>query len=491
MTINKDTRGFIRYLHFNEEQKISAISKKTGVSRKTVRTILDGKQLQEERMKGSKLDPFITQIQAILAEKPLIPTVLILDKIRASGYDGGRTILYEYVFKLRTKQKPAFVPLEMLPGEQAQVDWGHCGTISCGQHKRKLYVFCMTLSYSRYSYLEFTVSLDMDTFLAAHIHAFDFFQGIPKSILYDNLKSVVSTRISNEITFNARHFDFASFYGFSPRVCNIRKANEKGRVERMIQYIKNNFLNRGPFENFEQIKFEGKNWLLTVANKRLHSVTRKIPEEAFVMEEKPLLLKLPLNGYDYSKPYPLPVTNECLVHFQTNKYSVPSDYAHQTVTLKSTTQEIRIYYDNQMIALHSRCYDKFQLIKNPDHYKALLEKKRRAENSISIVRFSRISAESKAYLSGLIRSQKNVHYHVAKILELCTLFGKTVVSSAIARALQHGAFHWEYIKNIILETNMSSYQPPIATQNKKEIMAMDIEPPDLSKYDQKELDDEQ
>jgi len=485
MTLDKDTRGYIRYLHFNQQHNISHISAKTGFSRKTIKRILEDKAPAESRSKSSKLDAFKPQIQTILSDKPLLPTILILEKIRAQGYNGGRTIVYDYVLQQRTVQRPAYIPLETLPGEQAQVDWGYCDTISCGQHRRKLYVFCMSLSYSRYFFLEFTVSMDMDTFLACHIHGFNFFEGVPKTILYDNLKSVVSQRVGKEVSFNARYFDFATFYGFSPRVCNPGKAHEKGRVERMIQYIKGNFLNRGPFDNFDQIRADSKIWLKQVANKRLHSVTRKVPQEAFNQEEQPHLLQLPPTAYDYRQPYPLPVSKQCLVQFQTNKYSIPSDYAYKTVTLKASSAEIEIYYDNQAIASHHRCYDKYQLIKNPDHYKGLLEKKRRAESAVMIGKFETLCPESKAYLSGLVKYQKNVHYHVAKILELATLFDKTVVSAAIVKALQHQAFHWEYIKNIVLETHGANYQTPISLQN-REIMGLDIEPPDLSKYDEQD-----
>jgi len=492
MTVDKDTRGYIRYLHFKQDHHISRIAAQTGISRKTVKAILDGKPLMENRTRNSKLESFKPPIQALLNDKPQLPTTLILEKIQALGYSGSRTILYDYVRQQRLGQQPAYIPLQMLPGEQAQVDWGYCDTISCGQHRRKLYVFCMTLSYSRYFFLEFTVSMDMDTFLACHIHAFNFLAGVPKTILYDNLKSVVTQRIGQEVTFNARHFDFAAFYGFAPRVCNIRKANEKGRVERMIQYIKGNLLNRGPFDDFDQLRAESKIWLKQVANKRLHSVTRKVPEEAFLQAEQAHLLPLPAQQYDYCQPLPLPVSKDCLVQFQTNKYSLPSHYAYKTVTLKATTAELRLYYDNQLIATHLRCYDKYQLIKNPDHYRELLEQKRRAETTIMIGKFEQLCAESKVYLSGLLNHQKNVHYHVAKILELATLFGRTVVSAAMVKALQYEAFHWEYIKNIVLETHGSNYQVPVSPQTHQEIMKLEIEPPDLSKYDQpQESNDEQ
>jgi transposase len=227
MRIDEDTRGHVRYLYFKQEYSIRAINRKLGISRKSIRNILADKPQRGKRTKESKLDSFKDEIKTILKDKPRISTVLLFEMLREKGYDGGRTIVYDYISHLKRQEKPAYFHIEILPGEQAQVDWGHCGTINCGLHQRKLYVFCMTLSYSRYLYIEFTVSMDMETFLAAHIHAFHFYGGIPKGILYDNLKSVVSRRVKQEIIFNAHYMDFARFYDFSPLVCNIRKPHEK------------------------------------------------------------------------------------------------------------------------------------------------------------------------------------------------------------------------------------------------------------------------
>jgi transposase len=483
MAIDNDSRGHVRYLHFSKGYSIRKIHRKTGISRKTISNILADKPLCRIRVKGSKLDPYKDEIKSIIKEKPGISTVLLFEMLGEKGYDGGKTIVYDYMTHLKQQKKPAFFHIETLAGEQAQVDWGHCGTISCGLHHRKLYVFCMTLSYSRYLYIEFTVSMEMEIFLAAHIHAFHFFGGIPKTIVYDNLKSVVSRRVKQEIIFNAHYLDFIRFYDCSPVVCNVRQAHEKGKVEKAIDYIKRNFLARGPYDDFDHIRFESKNWLNNVANQRLHSVTRKVPAQAFIQEEKHLLQPVPSFDYDYSIPHSLPVNNQCLVNFQTNKYSVPHKYVSKIVTLKATTTEIKIYSDNQQIAIHRRCYDKYQFLKNEDHYRGLLNQKRKAEASAAIETFVKLCAESKPYLSGLLKQQKNVHFHIKKILELATLFGKTSVGSAIAKALDREAFHWEYIKNIILESGSYHHHPVVSPKHSKEILDLDVEQPDLSRYD--------
>ncbi|MBA7542007.1 hypothetical protein ES705_34323 [subsurface metagenome] len=129
--------------------------------------------------------------------------MLILEKIRILGYNGGKSILGEYLHEIRKIKQNAFLNIETLPGIEVQVDWASCDSISCGKHKRKLYLFCMVLSYSRYMYISFTTSMDTNTFIACHIKAFKFFHGIPKTLLYDNLKSVVNFRYRKQIRFNA------------------------------------------------------------------------------------------------------------------------------------------------------------------------------------------------------------------------------------------------------------------------------------------------
>jgi transposase len=484
MSIDQDTCGYIRYLRLKEGYSIRAIARKTGAARQTIRQILSVKPPKTTRTKASKLDPFKASIESILKEKPGFSSVLILEKLRQQGYGGGKSSVYDFIHHFRQRPGPAFIPLTSLPGEQAQVDWAECGYINCGQHQRKLYVFVMTLCYSRYLFLEFTVSMEMDAFLACHVQAFDFFGGIPRELIYDNLKCVVLDRIKNEIHFNARYLDFATHFGIAPKVCNVRSPHEKGKVERVIEYIKGNFLARGPFENFEQIKLAGKNWLNQIANQRLHSVTRKIPCQAFVNEEKALLKPLPPQAFDYSVPHLLPVSKLCLVNFQTNKYSVPSKYAHTIVTLKATTTAIKISVKEQLIAVHRRSYDKHQWLKNPDHYQELLAQKQRAQTTATLEKFEKFSVESKAYLAGLLQQQLNVHYQVKKILELVATFGSTAVAAALVKALAHQAFHWEYIKNIILETNWVDYQTlPVVAKVSKEILDIDVAQSDLSQYD--------
>jgi len=493
--MDQDKKGYIRFLYNRKNLNISQISRETGLCRETIRRAINGEKPHEKARK-SKLDQYKQDIQSILKDNPHISNILILEKIKEKGYQGGRSILGDYLLKIRKPlacRSGAFMNIETLPGKEAQVDWAYCKDISCGKHKRKLYLFCMILSYSRCLYIEFTTSMRLDTFLACHIHAFDFFGGIPSSILYDNLKSVVTARYGRQISFNARYLDFATYYGFDPRVCNVRAANEKGKVERAIRYIKNNFINgyiaNFPEGNYKHIRAQSMIWLNKTANQRLHSVTRKIPQENFLSEEKKHLLLLPHSVYDYPEPQLKRVHKDCLLEFETNKYSLPSDYANKLVILKAYSNYLKIFSGSTkinksgIIAEHNRCYDKYCKIINPDHYKELIEKKKKAVINLKLRNFAALSAEAEEYLKGLTSQLRNVHFHIDKILELETIFGKTAVAQAIARALNYNAFGWEYIKNILLQNSSVSYTIQTTNNRNQDFMNIDVDPPNLALYD--------
>lgn len=480
--MNDDLKGYIRYLYSVKKMPISRIAGELGKSRNTIRKVIRNEQQKKKVSRASKIDPFKEQITRLLAEKPYASNQHILEEIRRSGYEGGRSILGTYLLGLRGKDRKGFFNLETLPGWEAQADWASCGTIGCGSYRRKLYLFCMVLSYSRLLHIEFTVSMDQDTFLAGHIHAFERFGGVPQTVVYDNLKSVVSTRYGEHIVLNARFADFAGYYGFEPRVCNVRAAHEKGKVERAIRYVKENFLKHQTLSDLDTLKAQASTWLRHTANLRTHQTTRKVPLECFEKEEKHQLMLLAPLPYDYPVPRPVSARNDCLFQFDSNRYSIPAEYIGESLSFKAYNSEIRVYHQGRVVATHRRCYDKYQTIKDPAHYQALLQQKKKARHTQQIETFKAICPEAESFLEGLMRNQVNVLYHLGKILELEKLFGKTAVAGALAASLKHGAFHWEFIKNIVLKSS-SRYQLPASCKLKDQLMDIDIKTRDLNLYD--------
>src|ERR1051325_265895 len=223
----------IHLLHEQKGLKASQIAQALSLNPKTVEKWIGLANFQRRKgsKRPSKLDPFKGQILAMLERHPY-SAQQILQHLRAEGYAGGYSILKEFIHLVRPARKPAFLMLEFAPGEAAQVDWGQYGSVQVGSTRRRLSFFVMVLCYSRMMYVEFTLSEAMDQFLTCHRRALEFFGSVPQKIIIDNLKvGVVGHPTGEKAQFNPHYADFAARDGFQPVACNVRKGNEKGRVE--------------------------------------------------------------------------------------------------------------------------------------------------------------------------------------------------------------------------------------------------------------------
>jgi len=188
--------------------------------------------------RGSKLDAHKGQIVRWLDAHPY-SAQQIYQRLGELGFEGGITLVKDYVQRIRPRTPAAFLKLDFAPGEVAQVDWGEYGSIAVGSTRRRLSFFLMVLAYSRRMYLEFTVSQTMAFFLQCHERAFAAFGGVPQRVMVDNLKSAVLSRLVGQTpVFNAKYLDFSRHWGFEISACNVRSGNEKGRVENGVGYVK-------------------------------------------------------------------------------------------------------------------------------------------------------------------------------------------------------------------------------------------------------------
>jgi len=224
----------IRYLDRQGLSK-SQIARRLGLSRTTVRKYLDSPSIDERKQvkRASILDPYKPYLQYRLQQWPELTAARLHREIQTLScpgndgthllppepYEGSERTVRRYVATIRPSPKRVYRPVETLPGEQAQVDWGHCGYIVVDGVKRPLYAFSFVLSYSRIRYVEFTTSQDMLTFLSCHQRAFHYIGGVPQRILYDNCKMVVTERVGSVIQFNSNLLRFAVRYGFKPDAC--------------------------------------------------------------------------------------------------------------------------------------------------------------------------------------------------------------------------------------------------------------------------------
>lgn len=492
--LNPEIWAEIRRLYHNEGYSKRVISRMLKVTRKTVyRALSKNEAYRVTKIQISKLVEYQKMILEILKKYPQLSAVRIYDEIKQKGYTGSISLLCEYLRKVRGSKKEAFLRIETLPTEQAQVDWANFGWIEIDGYKRRLSCFVMVLSYSRMMYIEFKISEKTEDFISCHINAFIYFGGIVKKILYDNLKSVVLVRYGKEIQFNARFLDFAGHYLFQPVICTPGQPHEKGRVEVGIKYVRNNFWAGREFKDLDDINKQAIEWLKNVANVRIHATTHQRPIDRF-NDEKDKLNKIPEIKYDTSIIQPCQSNKDCRVKFDSNIYSVPHEYAnHNILTLKASEKEVMIFADEKLIAKHTRSYLKYQVIENPKHYEGLLEKKKRAREYKIRDIFLKLTPKAKDYLEGLLQAKINITHQLNKILSLCSEYSQEEVKEALEYALTFGAFGYEYIKNIITQNRTRKHIPDesgeVSITKQKEWSDICVTPHDLSKYD--EMQEEQ
>ena len=260
------------------------------------------------------------------------------------------------------------MPMEVVKGEQGQVDWGHFGSLNVGKATRKLYLFVMVLSWSRVIYARFTFDAKTPSFLELHRKAFTHFGGTPRVILYDNLKSAVIQRYKKSITWNDNLLDISGQFGFEPRACNPYRGNEKGRVERSIRYIRGSFFAGRKVHNIDVLNQELAQWLQDVSlNRPWADDHSKIVKEQGEIEKKYLI---PLKGNDSMPKLRIELRSGKMpfVRFDLNDYSIPHEKVRKVVTLEADDQMIWIFHDSKLIAHHERSWSREEQIFNRDHF---------------------------------------------------------------------------------------------------------------------------
>lgn len=429
----------------------------------------------------SKLDPYKGHIVRWLDTHPY-SAMQIFQRLKPIGYEGGYSILKDYIRTIRPARAPAYLTLSFEPGECAQVDWGSWGSVNVGRTRRRLSFFVMVLCYSRMMYVEFTLGQTMEQFLACHMHAFEALGGVPQKIMVDNLKSAVLKRVMGEPVFNPRYLDFSQHYGFTIKPCNVRKGNEKGRVESGVGYVKKNFLNGLEIADFAHINPAVQTWLKEIANVRIHGETKVPPIERHIQERQHLKALHP-NEYDVATTQTVRASNRFRVTWETNRYSVPSEYASQRLTLKCYPDRLCIYQGQDLIARHGRSYDRHQDFEHPDHPRALLQQRTNAREQRLIARFLTLSPLAEQYYRALEQRRLNVRHHVRHIVALSEIHGNEAIARALEDAFHFQAFSSEYIANLLEQRARFRPEPGVLHLSRaQDHLDIELEEPDLAPY---------
>jgi transposase len=331
------------------------IANELGVHPKTVSRALKrgGPPVKHRKKRASKLDPFKPRIDQLL-EEGVWNAKVILREIEAQGYTGSYTILREYIQPKRVlRPGRATVRFETEPGQQLQTDWGEILT-EIGGRETKVYFIVNLLGYSRRFHFWCTDSLDAEHTYEGLVRSFEYFGGVAEVVLVDNQKSaVISHPASGEVRFNQRFVDLAGHYGFVPQACKPYRARTKGKDERMVKYVKENFFVRyRAFENWAHLNQLAEKWLAEEADPRVHGTVKEVVLERFE-RERPTLLPLPAVRYDTSYFEMRKVGWDGYIDVRGNRYSVPGNLCGSTVQVRIGLEgSLRVFHGETLIARH-------------------------------------------------------------------------------------------------------------------------------------------
>jgi len=360
------------------------ILRETGMHWLTLRKILDHSQppgyRQQKPRPRKKLGDYWGRIEQILKEDHTMPrkqrhtAKRIWERLREEGFSGGYTVVKEAVRELTHRNQEVFVPLVHRPGE-AQVDFGHALANVNGQ-LRKVAFFVMALPYSDAPFVMAFERECTETFWEGHVQAFEFFDGVPRRITYDNTKVAVSQILGGgkDRRLTQGFLQLKSHYLFDYHFCRVARGNEKGVVEGLVKFTRRNFLVPVPqVRDLEELNAELRQRCLEDLQRRLRAQAGT--KAQLLVEDQQAFLPLPAGRFEACRKVSTTASSLSLVRFDRNDYSVPVCWAHRPVVAKGDCQDVVLCAEGVEVARHRRIWEKEQVRFEPVHYLALLEAK--------------------------------------------------------------------------------------------------------------------
>jgi len=432
-------------------------------------------------VRQSKLDPFKEIIRDFLSRDPQVSGVVIRDRLRAQGFEGGISIVRDYLRKLRPKQKQVFIRFESKPGEQFQIDWGHFGSIVYGNHARKLYCMAVVECHSRMLYFDFTHSQRQETLHRTLMSSFNFFSGTPRELVFDNMASAVIEREGPLVRFNEAFLEFLRPFRIVPKPCNVKSPHEKGKVEKgAIHYIRHNFFPLREFADLDDLQSQAQRWRDEVANVRLHATTGERPVNRF---DKGALRPLPEMLPDCRDTAPAKVQSDFAISFDGNFYSVPPWAVGKQVIVKADHLNVTVYFREKAIAAHKRSWGYRQRIEAPQHREAAHKQPNRKFFCNEVATLMALGEVVQTFLENLATCGQPIKKSARKLLLLHDEYGSHALLEAMKKASLHNAFGVHYIENILYQEMTPQRQHQPVQLKQQHLNRIRLEEPCLEDFD--------
>ena len=483
--------------HLVDGWPIGTVASQLGVHHDVVRRVLRQRGVTSDVaivMRARMIDPYLLFVQQTLEMYPRLHASRLYQMTQERGYQGSEGHFRRLVAGLRPRPTPEpFARLNMPPGEQAQMDWGSFGKVQVGRAERPLHAHLITLSWSRMSFVQFFYDMKRPSFLRGHIDAFEFFGGVPRQVLYDNLKSACIERHGRAIRFNESLLEMASHYGFEPKLATPRRGNEKGRVERTVRYVRTSFFAARTFRDIADLNEQARKWCVEVSAARRWQDDDRETVNAQFQHERTLLRALPNAPHEAIERVEVSVGRTPYIRFDTNDYSLPCTHTRRRVTVLAEPHRIRIAVDGDIVAEHLRSFDRRATIEDPDHLRGLKETKRRAREGAGMSRLTRAVPACTTLIERAAQRGQNLGNLIVKLLELLDMYGAEALEFAATEANDTDRCTSAAVRlRIEAHAREKGRAPPrpieIRNQRAREIT---VKPADLSTYDQLSEDDDE
>jgi len=491
MTVSKAVEAEIRRLHFAEHWPVGTIATQLGVHEEVVRRVLKLLTPRPSTQPRAQLiDSYAPFIDETLEQYPRLRATRLYDMVKSRGYTGSVKTLRRHVRNVRPAPKrEAFLRIETLAGEQAQVDWAYVGKFPVLSHDRALWLFVITLPYSRAMWAEFVLDLSVYSLLRSMVRAGEYFGGHCRQWLFDNAKTVVVERSGDAVRFHPLLLELGSACHVQLRVCAVRKPNQKGSVERSIRYLRDRFLAARRIISIEQGNQDLLDFFADVANVRPHPIQHSKTVLECFEEEKRVLLPL---------PEPAPVTNQVTlivvdktasVRFNHNLYSVPPSYVGDTLTLVADDYKVKLLHGDTVVAEHERSWAKRQRIEKREHREEILAQKRRAKPARGQEYLRSALPKIDDLFMQWVEDGRNVGAMTSRTLKLLDLYGDVMLSAAVAEAASRGISDIGALTQLCEQQRLQARQPiPIDIELGDHVPDRDVIPHNLEKYDDDDED---
>ena len=490
MTISKEKEAdILRYYH-NEKWPVGTICKQLSVHHDTVHRVLtqtSNTHRQERTQRDSMITPYLPFIKTTLEKYPSLCASRLYTMVKERNYPGGPDHFRHLIAEHRPrKAAEAFLRLKTLPGEQGQVDWGHFSHLTIGQAKRPLMAFVMVLSYSRKIFCRFYLNQQTANFLRGHVAAFEHWNGLPRVLLYDNLKSATIERQGDAIRFNPQLLEFAAHYHYEPRPVAVYRGNEKGRVERAIRYIRDNFFAGREFSDIDDLNQQALLWCEGQSSDRPCPEDKRMTVREAFEKERQQLLPLPDNPFEVDERLPVKIGKTPYARFDGNDYSIPHTHIKRTLTVLASLKQVRILDGQQELAVHPRSFDKGQQIEQQAHINALIDMKGKARKYRGQDRLIKTVPQCQNLLNEAALRGDNIGSITSTLLRYLDRFGQAELTLAVAQAMQKGVPHPNAVRQALQKRRDEQQLPPpvqVSLPDDKRVRELNVKPHDLSQYD--------